>query len=213
MAGNVFEFTADCSANDYRSAPNDGSAYMVPGCHRFVQRSYTLESMDTLLRSASRCAEGDEDSRSNILGLRVAVTLSEGAPNRSESEPETSTGGSLALNVEADDDKGAVAVAAAENDPAAFIRAIYKTFELPSAAPASADLVFSKGLKSKDKDIDLTGFIGGQDYRLSGVEVSLLSQSGDEVLVRATFKNFDAPRNIRFVVKREDGHWVVDEIR
>ena len=34
-----------------------------------------------------------------------------------------------------------------------------------------------------------------------------------EALVRATFKNFDAPRDIRFVVKREDGHWVVDEIR
>jgi formylglycine-generating enzyme required for sulfatase activity len=214
MAGNVFEFTADCSANDYRNAPNDGSAYMIPGCRRFVQRSYTLESMDTLLRSASRCAEGDEDSRSNILGLRVAVNLSEGAPIRSESEPETSADSSLALNVEADDDKSAVAAAAAENDPAIFIRAIYKTFELPTATPASVDLVFSKNLKSKDKDIDLTGFIGGgQDYRLSSVEVSLLSQSGEEALVRATFKNFDAPHDIRFVVKREDGHWVVDEIR
>ncbi len=90
MHGNVFEPVADCLNPNYQGAPNDGSAWMTGDCSGHVKRSYDFESIYYDVRSASRCLAGvgpepgssqggapqaPPGGSSNLLGLRVAVTL------------------------------------------------------------------------------------------------------------------------------------------
>ena len=81
MIGNVFEFTEDCASPNYQGAPNDGSPRRGP-CDMFATRGYFFDSIDVTLRSAARCPASDWDSRSNAVGLRVAVSLSQTAWDR-----------------------------------------------------------------------------------------------------------------------------------
>jgi formylglycine-generating enzyme required for sulfatase activity len=84
MIGNAFEFTEDCASENYQGAPSDGSPWRTgSACENFATRSYFFDSIDVNLRSAARCSVVDWDSRSNGLGIRVAVSLDDAAWDRS----------------------------------------------------------------------------------------------------------------------------------
>lgn len=89
MIGNVFEYVEDCYFPNYEGAPTDGSPWMhstahadhstdAPGaCRVWGLRGYFFDSIDTTMRSATRCGVyDDEDDRGNAIGIRVAVSMS-----------------------------------------------------------------------------------------------------------------------------------------
>ncbi len=82
MIGNAFEFTEDCSFENYNGAPTDGSPRRKLECENFVQRGYNFDSVAGDMRSAARCLPGEWDYRANNLTLRVAVSLDDTAWDR-----------------------------------------------------------------------------------------------------------------------------------
>jgi formylglycine-generating enzyme required for sulfatase activity len=78
MVGNVWEWTEDCVHNNYSGAPTDGSAWIEGGdCGRHVVRGGSWDAISAYLRSAVR--DRDATGRNDLLGFRVARTLSVGA--------------------------------------------------------------------------------------------------------------------------------------
>ncbi len=74
MAGDVWQWTADCYAETYAGAPTDGRpAERAPRCLR-VDRGGSWLYAAWLLRSATR-ERNPEDFRDAIMGFRVAKTL------------------------------------------------------------------------------------------------------------------------------------------
>jgi len=82
MIGNAFEFVEDCSFDNYKGAPTDGSPWRKPSCEAFVQRSYDFSAIPSFLRSPARCLVGNWDDRSNALALRAALSLDDTAWDR-----------------------------------------------------------------------------------------------------------------------------------
>lgn len=74
MGGNVMEWTADCWHDSYTRAPDDGSAWINPGCQRRVLRGGSWSSSPEMARSAFRLASG-ADGRDARVGFRVARDL------------------------------------------------------------------------------------------------------------------------------------------
>jgi formylglycine-generating enzyme required for sulfatase activity len=72
MAGNAWEWTADCSNKSYAGAPNDGAVWKSGNCDQPVQRGGSWHSRS--LRSANRSRDSKE-IRSDHDGFRVARTL------------------------------------------------------------------------------------------------------------------------------------------
>jgi formylglycine-generating enzyme required for sulfatase activity len=75
MAGNVWRWIQDCYHDSYNGAPTDGSAWDSADCQSRVIRGGSWISKPPLLRSAGRF-RNTRSSRSNLLGFRVARTLS-----------------------------------------------------------------------------------------------------------------------------------------
>jgi formylglycine-generating enzyme required for sulfatase activity len=76
MAGNVWEWTADCYHTSYNGAPTDGSAWTTPGgCNDRVVRGGSWDREPETLRSANRGSRGNTAARFNNRGFRVARTL------------------------------------------------------------------------------------------------------------------------------------------
>ncbi len=218
MSGNVFEFTADCSSPNYNNAPDDGSPYVTPGCRYFVQRSYTLESMDTLLRSASRCAVGEEESRSNILGLRVAVDLGENPGDRASGERAPADASSDAAVTEVAQDPS-IPLAAANDEPQAIITAIYGIYQSTTVGKPKIGGVFTKRLqalldhdRTNERRLDYDVFQNGQDWTIRDVAVSLDSRKGEQSQVRVNFLNGGQKQEIAFGLLREDSSWRIDDV-
>jgi hypothetical protein len=117
--------------------------------------------------------------------------------------------------------RGAAYAAAFDSDPVSLIKAIYKTYEEDKPQPKH---IYSKRLQALiDKDeketpegmvgrIDWDVFVDGQDWKLTELNITLVSKSADKAQVRATFKNFDHASNMLFDLVREDGHWRVDDV-
>ncbi|MEZ5874734.1 MAG: hypothetical protein R3D30_07830 [Hyphomicrobiales bacterium] len=113
---------------------------------------------------------------------------------------------------------GAPAGAASDGDPVAFVTVIYEGYE--ADAPDINDVYCGSRPCSKTAEtpegevgrIDWDVFIDGQDWRLSDLKITLVSQEADHAQVRATFKNFEHPSNMLFDLVLEDGHWRVDDI-
>ena len=77
MAGNVWEWVADCWHRDYAGAPRDGSAWGRGGdCAERVLRGGSWADEPALLRSAGR-GRDRTDLREAGVGFRVAVTMDE----------------------------------------------------------------------------------------------------------------------------------------
>jgi formylglycine-generating enzyme required for sulfatase activity len=74
MIGNVAEWTLDCWHDSYQRAPDDGSAWVNPGCPRRVARGASWSSALDFARSAARQAM-HEDTTSARLGFRVVREL------------------------------------------------------------------------------------------------------------------------------------------
>lgn len=73
--GSVWEWVADCAHPDYNGAPTDGSAWMTPGCDKFLVRGGAFHSEFWLARSATRGAGLPGNSRPIASGIRVARSL------------------------------------------------------------------------------------------------------------------------------------------
>ena len=73
--GNVWEWVEDCWHDDYRGAPNDGSAWSVgDNCDQRVIRGGSWYSAPEYARSSNRVSAGTE-YRGDSVGFRVARTL------------------------------------------------------------------------------------------------------------------------------------------
>jgi Protein of unknown function (DUF3828) len=116
---------------------------------------------------------------------------------------------------------GAASAKSVDSDPVTLITAIYKTYETDQAGLPH---VFSKRLQALvDKDaketpegevgrIDWDVFIDGQDWKLTELKITPVSQTSSQAQVRATFQNFDRPSDMLFDLVLEDGHWRIDDI-
>ncbi|MGN6112061.1 MAG: formylglycine-generating enzyme family protein [Luteimonas sp.] len=74
MAGNVSEWVADCWHDGYRRAPDDGGAWVNPGCRTRTMRGGAWASSPGQTRSAWR-APARVDTTNARLGFRVAREL------------------------------------------------------------------------------------------------------------------------------------------
>ena len=117
---------------------------------------------------------------------------------------------------------GSASAKSVDGDPVTLITAIYKTYQAETDQPGLPH-VFSKRLQALiDKDekeaeggvgrIDWDVFIDGQDWKLTELKITPLSQTPSQAQVRATFKNFDKPSDLLFGLVLEDGHWRIDDI-
>jgi uncharacterized protein DUF3828 len=116
---------------------------------------------------------------------------------------------------------GAASATSVDSDPVSLITAIYKTYETDSAGLPH---VYSKRLQAlvnkDDKEtpegevgkIDWDVFIDGQDWKLTELKITRVSQTPTQAQVRATFKNFDQPSDMLFDLVLEDGHWRIDDV-
>ena len=85
--------------------------------------------------------------------------------------------------------------------------------------------VYSKRLQALiDKDeketpegdvgrIDWDLFVDGQDWQLTDLKIVPGLEEATRAEVRATFKNFDEPRDILYTLVLENGHWRIDDIQ
>ncbi|WP_329743299.1 SUMF1/EgtB/PvdO family nonheme iron enzyme [Dyella sp. A6] len=74
MDGNVSEWVADCWHDNYIRAPNNGSAWINPGCTAHVIRGGSWGSSPAQVRSSYRQG-ADSDVRSGRVGFRVVREL------------------------------------------------------------------------------------------------------------------------------------------
>jgi hypothetical protein len=116
---------------------------------------------------------------------------------------------------------GSASAKSVDSDPVTLITEIYKTYETEQA---ELPHVFSKRLQALiDKDekeaeggvgrIDWDVFIDGQDWKLTELKITPVSQTPSQAQVRATFKNFDKPSDLLIDLVLEDGHWRIDDIQ
>jgi len=117
------------------------------------------------------------------------------------------------------------ASAQSQADPVADIRAIYARYQ-HNNPPAWYDLNYSARLRklvaSDQKEAKANGdagkfdwdpIINGQDWKLSGLKVTLVSHDGDGAVVDAKFRNLGTDQDIRFILVRENGKWAIDDIQ
>jgi hypothetical protein len=95
---------------------------------------------------------------------------------------------------------GAASAKSVDSDPMTLITAIYKTYETDSAGLPH---IYSKRLQAlvnkdnKETPEGMVGrinwdvFIDGQDWKLTELKITRVSQTPTQAQVRATFKNFD----------------------
>ena len=115
----------------------------------------------------------------------------------------------------------------ADSDPEALITAIYQTYtDIAPGEDGTPEVegVYSKRLQALlDKDaketpegevgrIDWDVFVDGQDWQLTELKIVTVSKQATRAEVRATFKNFDEPRDLLYTLVLEDGHWRIDDI-
>jgi hypothetical protein len=120
----------------------------------------------------------------------------------------------------------ASAEAQTQADPVAYIRAIYAAYTRSGEPPAWYEQNYSARLrKLVDADqkeakangdagkFDWDPFINGQDWKLSALEVLLVSRSGEGAVVDARFHSLGTEQDIRFILVRESGKWAIDDIQ
>jgi len=118
---------------------------------------------------------------------------------------------------------GGPAQAQNEADPIAFVQAIYRDYgrEKPTPWP---DRAYSPRLqKLIDKDrrdtpkgeigrLDFDPFVNGQDWKISGLQVALVSHTGNDAVVEARFRNFNTADDLRYHLVRDGGRWLIDDV-
>ncbi|NKI34195.1 formylglycine-generating enzyme family protein [Wenzhouxiangella sp. XN79A] len=74
MGGNVMEWLEDCWHDSYVRAPDDGSAWVNPGCERRMLRGASWSSTPSMSRSAFRLSSRNDSTDARV-GFRVARDL------------------------------------------------------------------------------------------------------------------------------------------
>lgn len=74
MHGNVYEWVADCTRDDYVGAPTDGSAWRAPGCELVQIRGNDWGEAPIFSRSGNR-NNAQPENRGDWIGFRVAREL------------------------------------------------------------------------------------------------------------------------------------------
>lgn len=74
MGGNVMEWIEDCWHDSYVRAPDDGSAWVNPGCERRMIRGASWSSTPSMSRSAFRLSSRNDSTDARV-GFRVARDL------------------------------------------------------------------------------------------------------------------------------------------
>ena len=74
MGGNVMEWVVDCWHDSYVRAPDDGTAWVNPGCGRRIIRGASWNSSPEMSRSAFRISSREESTDARV-GFRVARAL------------------------------------------------------------------------------------------------------------------------------------------
>jgi Protein of unknown function (DUF3828) len=109
-------------------------------------------------------------------------------------------------------------------DPARAIGDVYQAYQ---AAQANHDVpklrgVYSRRLKRLlDADhpkgeigrLDFDFFVDGQDFEITNLHITPVSQSAAKAQVRAAFDNLGRASDLLFDMVHEGGHWVVDDVR
>jgi len=78
MLGNVWQWTADCWADSYQGAPDDGRPRETPNCGGRVMRGGSWSNLPSFIRSAARNhgAPGDRDrDYSSYAGFRLVRSI------------------------------------------------------------------------------------------------------------------------------------------
>lgn len=75
MGGNVWQWVEDCWNENYQGAPADGSAFTSGDCRNRVRRGSSFDTGAWTLRTASRLKCNDLYVNCNIIGFRLARTL------------------------------------------------------------------------------------------------------------------------------------------
>jgi hypothetical protein len=117
------------------------------------------------------------------------------------------------------------AAAQSQADPVAFVQGLYRGYE-PGRKPLqlekqpfslrmrklfAADAVYAQGEVGR---LDFDPIVNAQDWKLSGLKVTLVSKSDDVgAIVDAAFNDLGSKERIRFTLVRENGKWVIDEIQ
>jgi len=120
---------------------------------------------------------------------------------------------------------GLDAAVAQAADLAAFVRAIYRSYEQEKPA-AWFERSYSARLRKlidDDRDsaakngdagkFDWDPIINAQDWKLTNVKASLVSQTGDRAVVDAWFHNLGSDQHMRFDLVRERGTWAIDDLQ
>jgi hypothetical protein len=117
------------------------------------------------------------------------------------------------------------ASAQTQADPVALVRAIYAGYERDKPAawydrPYSARLkkLIDADQKSAHKTGDAGHFdwdpiINAQDWKLTDIQISLVSQTAGQAVVDASFHNLDSDQHMRFDLVLQAGKWVIDDLQ
>ena len=118
------------------------------------------------------------------------------------------------------------APAQTQPDPAAYVRAIYAGYEHDKPVAWYARSYSARLRKLIDADqqaahkegdaghFDWDPIINAQDWKLSGLKVTLVSKSSDvAAIVDAAFVNIGSKQRMRFTLVRENGKWAIDDIQ
>ncbi|MCW5772548.1 MAG: hypothetical protein KIT16_12980 [Rhodospirillaceae bacterium] len=117
------------------------------------------------------------------------------------------------------------APAAAEDDPVALVRELYRVHgeaektKQPAWLPPHRDRFFSRRLAGliaaayERNAIDFDFIYDGQDYKISELRFMLMRKAGGRATVEARFKNFDLRKRLAYDLVREDEGWRVTDIR
>lgn len=119
----------------------------------------------------------------------------------------------------------APAPAQTQADPVAYVQAIYAAYMRRGEPRAWYEQNYSARLRklveADQKEAQANGdagkfdwdpIINGQDWKLSGLKVTLVSQSGDTAIVDAAFNNLGSKQRMRFTLVRENNKWAIDDI-
>src|SRR5215813_7864739 len=104
-----------------------------------------------------------------------------------------------------------------------MITAIYKQYQGKGdpKIPESIHSARLRGLMAADRKqtpkgevgrLDFDPFVNGQDWEIKKLVVTETERKGDRATVRATFDNFDEPREIEFQLVRQQRRWLIDDV-
>lgn len=121
------------------------------------------------------------------------------------------------------------AAAQAENAPAEAVRAIYQHYiaaeKSGAIGPDQLDpklytprvrkqiRQLLKACKGKDVCLpDADFLIDGQDFKITDLQLRVLSDGENRALIEATFKNFDTTVKRVFTMRKQGAAWLIDDI-